>query len=105
MFAIVKPMKRILSIVCILIVASCASLEDRKTAYEDKLRSWVGYTETDLIQSWGVPIDSYTTSGSKFVEYIFVVNGVGHTCTVTFTIVDDQITYWTWKSSRRNSCF
>ena len=97
-------MKRILSIVCILIVASCASLEDRKTAYEDKLRSYVGYTETDLIQSWGVPIDSYTTSGSKFVEYIFVGNAV-HTCTVTFTIVDNQVTYWTWKASRRNSCF
>jgi len=101
-------MKNLMLAIILLVISSCASLvpsEDRQTQWEDKLRSWVGSTETDLIQSWGVPIDAYTTSGSKFIEYIFVTNGVGHTCTVTFTIVEDQITYWTWKSSRRNSCW
>lgn len=38
----------------------------------DAMRSWVGHTEAELIQSWGAPSSTYRMDdGSKVITYVY----------------------------------
>ncbi len=36
------------------------------------MQSWMGQTESSLLQSWGIPTNSYQTGEIKIIEYIGV---------------------------------
>ena len=122
-------MKYLYALFGLVLVTSCTSLqpfEVRKEQWENKLRSWVGFTEADLIASWGIPANSYISDNSKYLQYDFsastnittptpcftqyctpvlITNQVNSSCRVTFTVVDSKITFWRWVANPKNSCF
>lgn len=79
--------------------------------YEEKLNSWVGSPEDNLIQSWGPPTQSYPLdNGDKLITYD-QTNGVAFAygmavpmrCKTTFTVsaATHNITNWNYNG---NAC-
>jgi len=99
--------------------------------FEDKLNSWVGHSEDDLVRSWGPPSGVYETANSKYLTYARSAQGyvpgvapsyqsyaVGNTvytrpvggspgfaysqqCNATFELVGGVIRSWRWEG---NAC-
>jgi predicted small secreted protein len=48
-----------------LILSGCATTQ----GYEQKVNSWMGLSESQLIRSWGVPQQTFTSEGSRYFVY------------------------------------
>lgn len=109
-----------------LLLAACASSE----AYEKKLTSWIGQSESSLIASWGPPNRAYETGGTKYLTwsssgsvtlpgqqptyhttvigstaYTSAVGGSSPTtinlhCETTFIVAGGIIQSWRWQGNR-----
>lgn len=106
-------MKKIVILLSILLTA-CATTGN----YQKTLQSWVGQDADRLVQTWGVPTNSYTANdGTKTLEYSFQNGSVsqasiygnvatGYTrpsyCQTTFMVdKTNTVTNWRW---RGNAC-
>ncbi|WP_392561070.1 hypothetical protein RHO12_07675 [Orbus sturtevantii] len=119
--------KLLISCIFILILAGCATT----AKYEKILDSWVGASEQQLIESWGIPDGTYEAGNLKFLSYRYsdqrilygsppvyvsnvrkgriytdVVGGtpdmiVSNWCKTTFTIEKEKVIKWTFNG---NSC-
>jgi hypothetical protein len=58
-------MFRFLVIICLAMLSACATT----AGYEKALNAWLGSQEIDLVRSWGPPVQTYETSGRKFIVY------------------------------------
>ena len=58
-------MRKILLVLLVLTLSSCAAMN--KEAYEKKLKTWVGKSETHLVSQWGIPGSVYELNGNKFL--------------------------------------
>jgi hypothetical protein len=113
--------------VAILLLAGCAT----EAKYEAALKSWVGNSESSLVNSWGPPDSVYENGGTKYLTYQKSRSGyipgttptyqtqiIGNTaytnsyggssgysynqnCKTTFTISGGRITNWRWEG---NNC-
>ena len=60
------------------------------------LDSYIGKTENELVQAWGIPTRTYElNSFTKLIEYkrLTGIYGTNH-CTRTFTVKRGVVTYW-----------
>lgn len=87
-------------LLCILgILTSCVSLTSQN---QEKLNSWYGASESDLIRSWGMPNSTYNLKDEKFVAFekssMHSYQGTAHTsyCKVTFTLINDKVAAWNY---------
>ncbi len=48
-----------------LFLNSCATT----AKYSEKLQSWIGKTESDLVTSWGMPTSTYSLENRKLLMY------------------------------------
>lgn len=88
--------------------------------YEEKLQSWVGSNEADLVRDWGPPNSVYTlTGGGKILTYTrstlpqskttydatdrsLNTSSAQYICTTNFTVDGGgKITTWRWEG---NAC-
>jgi len=122
-------MRKILLTLLVLILSSCAAMN--KEAYEKKLKTWVGKSETHLVSQWGVPGSVYELNGNKFLTWTqsssttmpgtqptyktTMIYGTAHTtaiggsspytinfhCKTTMTIRNNVVQAWRWEG---NSC-
>jgi len=59
-------MKKLLSIlIMLLFISGCKTT----AGYKQIMKTWIGSTETALVRSRGTPDSTYTSGGSKFLEY------------------------------------
>lgn len=119
--------KLFITYIFILLLSGCATT----AKYEKILDSWVGVSEQELIESWGVPDSTYKVGNAKFLSYrysnqkilygsppmyvsnvhkgMIYTNTVGGTsdmvvsdwCKTTFTIENGKVVKWTFNG---NSC-
>ena len=106
----------ILFCILLFVLFGCATT----AKYEEKLQSWVGHPEVDLIASWGPPSSIYNlTNGSKILTYSyssgpqaisqynsftnsFYTSSFNSWCTTNFTINSiGSISSWRWEG---NAC-
>jgi hypothetical protein len=102
-----------------------AKVHATEEGYEQILDTWKGATEIELLHQWGVPTQTYQTSGHKFLVYqnlasyslpkSYVTTHVGDyeftdengggtmviSCTTTFEVIKDRIIAWQHKG---NNC-
>ena len=120
----VRPL-RFLLIASLVILLGCATTAN----YEKMLNSWVGAPELDLVRRWGPPIQSYETSGRKFLVYsnsrnIFLpgtaptytttvigntaytnrvggtpAQNIGLSCQTTFEIFQERVVSWRYEGN------
>lgn len=79
--------------------------------YEEKLRSWVGRPESELLKSWGPPDQSYPNGEGKIITYknnygtkvntgSAEVTAYDVYCNTSFYLTKDSvIEYWRWKGN------
>lgn len=61
-------MKKIILVLSTLLVIGCATT----AKYEASLKTWVGQSESRLVQTWGPPADTYEPKdGTKILTYRF----------------------------------
>ena len=119
-------MKKILLWLLVLLTG-CATTAN----YEKSLNSWVGASESSLVDQWGPPSSVYESSGVKYLTYnksrsgyvpgvapsyqtTYVGNtaytsavggsagyGFTNSCTTTFSIRNNVISSWRWEG---NAC-
>ena len=106
----------------ILLIGGCAANEPREPtraspSVDEIMQSWVGSSEAQLIQTWGIPDSTYSTGGVKFITYeansqrdVYKPTLGGErrfagtvylNCEQTFQIVNGIITNYNWKG---NNC-
>ena len=76
-----------LTVAAVAMLAACSSAPSRTNpgAYEAALQQWVGRSETELINAWGVPDKSQLLSqGGQVLEYD-TRDGKNVTCSTLFT--------------------
>jgi len=76
-----------LTLAAVAMLAACSSAPSRTNpgAYEAALQQWVGSSETELINAWGVPDKSQLLSqGGQVLEYD-TRDGKNVTCSTLFT--------------------
>lgn len=91
--------------VAALLLAGCAGSpasnlinNQRNETLYDRMSSWVGASEKELISSWGPPNNSYTLSdGSKMISYetiwgVYV--GDRFQCVQKFMLEENIVTKW-----------
>ena len=54
-----------LVLMSLVILSGCTT----KQEHEDKLSSWYGSSESDLVSSWGVPTSFYELDGKRYLTY------------------------------------
>jgi len=116
---------RLLAPLLAVIIAGCATTSN----YNIVLDAFVGATEVELVQSWGVPTQTYESNGHRFLlysdqrslyipgtsptyttqfigntAYTNVVGGtpasyVTLTCATTFEIVSGRVVSWSWEGN------
>lgn len=109
----------------ILLISGCATT----SGYEQRLNSWMGTSEVQLIRSWGVPAQVYQTGNSKYLVYnssrnvylpgsspAYTTTFIGNTaytssyggsapqninfqCQTTFEIINGQLMSWRYKGN------
>jgi hypothetical protein len=82
--------------------AGCASSGERFTpaAYEAVLQQWTGRSESDLINTWGVPDKSQLLSGGGQVLEYDARKGDKVTCATLFTTnLTGTIERWTYSGT------
>jgi len=64
-------MKKLLLFVGTVFLFACATYEPTATTekYQQKLNTWIGASENQLLLQWGVPQSSYTNGDTKFLQY------------------------------------
>ena len=50
------------SFLTLILISGCVT----KAEHEDTLSSWIGFSETSLVESWGPPNGFYETGGNDF---------------------------------------
>ena len=103
------------------LLAGCLATTSK---YEDKLKTWVGESESVLVAKWGVPDSFYEAGSTKYLTYNYRNTGYvppkttnygfgsaysstsrgysyDNQCKTTFTIVASKVTSWRYKG---NSC-
>lgn len=108
-------MKKIIFVICLSIIASCAMPTSEK--YENKLNLWLGQPEEALVSSWGIPDGSYEkkvnginvkylTYNSIRNVYIPDANNMGtalsgsfaaRSCKTSFAVDMDDNVIFSWK--------
>lgn len=69
----------------LLVLSSCAA-PPRAPSYDDYVSRWINDSEVNLVQSWGIPSDSYgLEGGGRVVEYTEESSDTV-TCATRFTI-------------------
>jgi len=95
---------RVLTVGMIVAVTGCSIFSrDRFSpgAYEAELNRWVGRSETDLINDWGVPNKSQLLSGGGQVLEYDTADGDKVLCTTLFTSnITGTIERWRWSGDR-----
>jgi len=69
--------------------------------YEAMLKTWVGRSEAELVQTWGPPSSVYQSASTKYFTYTKSKTcGVGESytcvCNTHFELASDHITSWRW---------
>lgn len=120
-------LKLFFSFILIIVLTGCAT----QAKYQKILDSWIGASEQELIEQWGVPDNTYTLGKLKFLSYkysdqrvlygtppvfingmyngMFYPNPVGGTpnmvvsdwCKTTFTIENSKVAKWSFNG---NNC-
>ena len=120
----IKTYKRVALSIIIFMLSGCASTYN----YEKTLNSWVGYTEEQLIGSWGPPSGVYSSGDTDYLTYnkssqryipgtqSYQSYAIGNTvytqgghpgfvqnrnCSTTFTLKNKRIVTWRYEG---NSC-
>jgi len=108
-----------------MVLGGCATYNPGQNL-SNTMQSWVGSSEENLVQSWGIPANSYIAGNTKFITYSHrntqyttrTINPIvcnqyscpksydrttqnNYGCDMTFSIVNGVVTRWTWKG---NSC-
>jgi len=64
-------------------------------AYQETLDTWNGYTEKDLLTTWGAPSSVYETDGGKILKYshsrIGGTTATEYYCNVNFFLNKDNV--------------
>ncbi|MDC3409927.1 hypothetical protein OAY88_01180 [Alphaproteobacteria bacterium] len=122
-------MKLLFTILLTLFLTGCFTTQKE---FEDKLSSWIGYTEEDLVASWGIPQRVYELKGKRYLTWVntgqmtlpgtqptyqtSIIGGYATTtaiggtapmnimlnCERTFVIENGRIQTWSWKG---NNCY
>lgn len=103
-------MKRLLVALLFSVVAlsGCAT----RGNFENYVNKFIGWSEGELISSWGIPSQVYESGGTKYVKYgaetsgqvgtvtnfygspIYMSRNTSRFCEVTFSLVNDSVTEW-----------
>ena len=105
-----------------ILLLSCATTKK----FEQALQSWDGYTEKELVESWGPPDKFYESGGTRYLTWVdsgtamlpgikptyntTIINGVANTtavggtsptmvnffCEKTMTIENNKVVSWKW---------
>ena len=124
-------MKLIFTISFLALLVGCASAPpvDYAALYKAKMQTWIGYTEEDLISSWGIPEKTYENGGTRKLGYRTsststssyttranwekwgctdaycttrtTVNNYVYSCETTFTVQGEKIVNVAWEG---NNC-
>lgn len=79
-------------------LAGCATTAN----YEAMLKTWVGRSEGELVQTWGPPSSVYQGASTKYFTYAkskTCSSGKDYftcVCNTTFELASDHITSWRW---------
>lgn len=108
-----KMIASVLAALSIILITSCTSTQK----YEEILQTWIGHTDEELIEKWGVPDVVYPTSYGKLLMYrkdkgssgygqnlgnMTYVSSTHYYCKTTFTLNNEnKITKWSWEG---NNC-
>ena len=60
-------MKLLFTILMTLFLTGCFTTQKE---FEDKLSSWIGYTESELVASWGIPQRVYELDDKKYLTWV-----------------------------------
>lgn len=92
-------------IICVVflgfLLGACTTVSTK--GYGQRLDTWIGSTEDNLISQWGVPTSSYETAEHKYLKYyrgVWTQWGEFY-CDVTMIFTDGVITSWSFKG---NNC-
>lgn len=94
-------MKRLFSIVLYLLLVSCVNF---KSLNQDRLNSWLGANEEELLNAWGMPSSVYNLNGKKYVAFeetdMHAYQGTAHTsyCKITFALEHNKIVSWNYNN-------
>ena len=77
---------KVLAIFALASFAGCATVQ----GYKDSMQTWMGHSDSELIQSWGQPNNSYTSPDGKTIlgyhrERTQVIPGYTYNQAVTTT--------------------
>lgn len=92
-------MNKFLTLLILVALTSCVSWTAQN---HQRLNSWLGSSETDLINVWGMPSKTYNLNDKKYVAFeessLHSYKGTAHTsyCKVTFTIEKNKIVSWNY---------
>ena len=122
-------MKLLFTILMTLFLTGCFTTQKE---FEDKLSSWIGYTESELVASWGIPQRVYELDDKKYLTWVnsssmtlpgtqptyqtSIIGGYATTtaiggtapmnimlnCERTFVIQNKRVQTWSWKG---NNCY
>ena len=122
--------KNLIPIFVLIFTVSCVAPQPRMST-NDVMNSWIGSSESSLINSWGIPTRSYFSGNQKFIEYTYsstsyqtrtndgirnnpylcneyfcpprtaTTSQVTYWCTYTITVENSKITFARWNG---NNC-
>lgn len=58
-------MRRLVLLLCVIVLSGCATSE----FYARRLSAYVGLSEAELVRRFGVPKETHTVGGSRFLQY------------------------------------
>jgi hypothetical protein len=91
-----------ISLVAITWLEGCAAAYPTTDNYEAMLKTWVGRSEAELVQTWGPPSSVYQSANGKYFTYAksktcsYGKDAFTCVCNTTFELASDHIRSWRW---------
>lgn|SRR6266446_9934322 len=90
-----------ISLVAITWLAGCIAFATTDN-YEAMLKTWVGRSEGELVQTWGPPSSVYQSANAKYFTYAKSKTCASSkevftcVCNTSFELASNRITSWRW---------
>ena len=89
--------RSLIGLIAVALVAGCATTSN----YEDLLKTWVGRSEDELVQTWGPPSSVYQAAGAKYLTYTKnqTCGSDNHytcVCNTHFELASGRVESWRW---------
>lgn len=102
--------KLAVAIAVTIVLAGCATAN--RENFENYVNKFIGWSENELISSWGIPTQVYESGNTKYIKYgaettgqvgtmtnfygspIYMSRNTSSHCEVTFSLANDSVTSW-----------